>query len=317
MSAARCPQFAKTFAALTLLAALFATPLYARRRKAQEKRTVSLYFDVETGDKLVTGLTDRNFHLYEDGESRSFRLMEPEKTANVLLLVEYSQASWMYFNDIAQAMEGFLQFAPEGNWYALETFAKDTTIQVDFTKLSGKIRSAFSDMGQPTWDEIDTYDALHTALHDQLGRMKGRNVLIFIGSGFDTFSEHTLEDVQKDVESSNVIIYALGAGSLLRGQYNEYLSTSDTMDLLQTEAFLKMLASKSGGQAWFPRFAQAFPDDMQAVMHMLNHQYKMEYESTVPADGKFHKIKVEAFRLVGDERTDFHVRIREGWRREY
>ncbi len=279
-----------------------------------ESRQVSLYLTVEQGDKLVGGLREQNFRLYEDGKSRLFKLAEPEKPATIVLLVEYSRSSWMYFDDIAQAMQGFAREAPEGNWYALVTFAHEPTIQVDFTKMKGKITAAFSDLGSPIWSEIDTYDAVHDTL-SRLDRLPGRRVLILIGSGYDTFSSHTLDDVQKQIESTNAVVFSLGAGSLLRGRYDPYVGTSARTNLLQAETFMKMLAAKSGGQAWFPRFAQAFPDVMKGIMQMLEFQYRLVYESQVPADGKLHVIKVEAFQIVNDQREDYKVRVREGWRR--
>jgi hypothetical protein len=84
--------------------------------------------------------------------------------------------------------------------------------------------------------------------------------------------------------------------------YDSYLEASARMDLAQAEAFLHMLADKSGGQAWFPRFEAAFPEVLQGVIQMLEHQYRLVYESQLPRDGKFHKIKVEAFRMEGDKR---------------
>ncbi len=51
------------------------------------------------------------------------RLRAAESQITVALLVEYSRASWPYFNDIVRAVEGFLNEAPGGNWYALATFS--------------------------------------------------------------------------------------------------------------------------------------------------------------------------------------------------
>lgn len=55
--------------------------------------TLSLYFTVEEGDKLIGGLREENFRLFEDGQPVSFRLAQPESPALVTLLVEYSQGS--------------------------------------------------------------------------------------------------------------------------------------------------------------------------------------------------------------------------------
>lgn len=280
---------------------------------ADSPRQVSLYVTVEDGDKIIGGLTEQNFRLTEQDQPRPFRLEQPETPSTIALLVEYSRSSWFYYNDIISAMQGFLNVAPDGNWYGLATFSHNLQIDVDFTKQKGKLASGFAELSRPTWNEVDTYDAVYHML-EKMERLPGRRVLIVIGSGFDSFSSYTLGEVEKKMESANVLVYGIGAGSTLRGQYEPYLGSSARMDLLRAEAFLKMLADKSGGQAWFPRFETAFQGVLQGVMQMLQFQYKMVYETQIPSNGKFYKINVEAFQLVDDKRHDYKVRVREGWR---
>ena len=275
--------------------------------------SVSLYAAVEKDGVLLSGLTENNFRLYEDGELRPFRLEEPETPATIAVLVEYSRNSWLYYNDILRAMEGFFSKAPDGNWYALATFSNTLNVRVDFTKLRGKIASSFADLPAPLWSEVNTYDAVYEML-EKMDRLPGRRVLIIIGSGADTFSELTLQDVQRKAERANVVIYAAGAGSQLRGQYESYLDNVTRLNLLQAESFLRTLAEKTGGEAWFPRFETGFADVMEGIMQTLAHQYRLVYESRIPDDGKFHKIKLEAFQVIEDQRNDFRVRVRDGWR---
>ncbi len=78
-------------------------PLLAATAPGHTLGQRSLYFTVEDGDKLVTGLKESNFRLYEDGQPVSFRLAEPESPIAVTFLVEYSQASGLYLNDIITA----------------------------------------------------------------------------------------------------------------------------------------------------------------------------------------------------------------------
>lgn len=276
-------------------------------------QSVSLYVTVETDGRLIQGLPATNFRLYENGKARPFRLEEPEKPVTIALLVEYSSSSWLYFEDIAYAMQGFMNVAPEGNWYGLATFSNDSKVEVDFTKQQGQILQTFYSLGQPMWREINTYDAIHKML-ERMGGVKGRRVLIFIGSGLDTFSSHTMDDVFRKLQSTNVVIYCVATGSLLRGRYEPYLSNSNRMNLLQSENFLNYVASKSGGEAWFPKFEGAFRDVMRGVIQDIEFQYRMVYSPQVPPDGKLYKIKVEAFQIVNDRRQDFKVRVREGWR---
>jgi len=86
------------------------------------------------------------------------------------------------------------------------------------------------------------------------------------------------------------------------------------MSLGQAQAFLQMLAGKTGGFAWFPNQVNGFPDVMQGIMQSIATQYRLGYDAPPNGSGKFHTVKVEAFRMVNDKREDFKVLVREGWR---
>jgi hypothetical protein len=86
------------------------------------------------------------------------------------------------------------------------------------------------------------------------------------------------------------------------------------MTLLQAQAFPRMLAERSGGFAWFPNQFSAFPDVIPGTMESIETQYGLIYQSSIRQAGKFHKIKVEAFRIVDDKREDYRVLVRSGWR---
>jgi VWFA-related protein len=275
--------------------------------------SISLYLNVEKDGGLITGLTQGNFRLYLNGKPQPFRLERPEEPASIALLVEYSASSGYFLDDLNASMQGFLKHAPEGHWYALATFSHELEIHTDFTKQTGEITAAYSQLGLPTWTEIDTYDAVYDML-DKMGRLPGRRILVIVGCGVDTFSEHSLNQVEEKAASENVTIFAAGLGSLFRGSYDPYLGSSARMSLLQAQAFLQMLAQKSGGFAWFPNHFNAFPDVMQGIMQSIATQYRLVYEPPVRNPKKFQKIKVEAFRIVNDKRENFKVLVREGWR---
>lgn len=274
---------------------------------------VSLYLNVEKNGGLITGLTDSNFRLYQDGKAIPFKLEPPEATASVALLVEHSGLSGYFADDLQAAMAGFLEHAPEDHWYALATFSRSLEVQRDFTKQIGEVRLAYSQIGLPQWNEINSYDAVYEML-DKMGRLPGRRILILIASGLDTFSEHSLDQVQREAEAENITIFVAGLGSLFRGAYESYLDTSSRLNLMQAQAFLQMLASKTGGYAWFPNQSSAFPDVLEGVMQSIATQYRLVYDAPPSAPGKFRKLKVEAFRIVNDKRENFKILVREGWR---
>lgn len=312
-NAANSSRFQRAWQVAPILAAAALLSRQVEGAKEPTPETRSLYLNVEKDSGLITGLKEGNFRLYLDGKHQPFRLERPEEPASIALLVEYSASSGYFLEDLNASMQGFLKHAPEGHWYALATFSHELEVHTDFTKQIGEISAAYSQLGLPTWNEIDTYDAVYDML-DKMGKLPGRRILIVIGCGLDTFSEHNLDQVKKKAESENVTIFAAGLGSLFRGSYDPYLSSSARMSLLQAQAFLQMLAQKSGGFAWFPNHFNAFPDVMQGIMQSIATQYRLVYAPPARNSGKFQKIKVEAFRVVNDKREDFKVLVREGWR---
>lgn len=294
-------------------------PPIAYRATAEEPpagakaETVSLYLNVEKNGQLISGLLPGNFRLSEDGHSREFRLEKPEEPASIAFLIEYSASSSYFLEDISYALNGFEAHGIEGHWYALATYANTPEIHTDFTKQRGEIIQTFAGLGPPILNEINTYDAIYDML-DKLGRLPGRRILVVIGTGIDTFSQHSLEDVKKKIETDNVTVFAAGIGSMLRGIYDPYMTSSGQMQLTQAQAFLQMLASKSGGFAWFPKMSVGFHDVTEGIMQSIATQYRIVYDTRIRGTGKFRKIRVEAFRVVNDKRENFKVLVREGWR---
>jgi VWFA-related protein len=300
----------KNYKKVMLAAALVAAALsWSVAVRSASEDGWSIYANVEQDGKLVTGLGPENFRVLLDNRPQPFELAPPEMPVSVALLVEYSQQSWRYLTDIQYAMDGFAEHAPEGNWYALVTFDHDLNVAVDFTKEKGRIASAFSALGQPMWNEIDTYDAICDTV-DKMARLPGRRVIVFIGLGLDSLSRRSLGDVQKALESANVTVYGIGAGSAFRSYYEPYLGASASLDLARAQAFLNMLAGKTGGDAWFPSMDVGFRDAMKGVIQDLSTQYRFVLKGDLPSDGRLHKIKVEAFTLEG-KLKDLKVRVRE------
>lgn len=290
---------------------LITSLLAGARAVAQSRQPVSVYVTVTKEDKLISGLSESNFRLYEDGKPVEFKLEEPEKPVTIALLAEFSQSSAAYFNDVEASIRGFMNAAPEGNWYALATFAQKLEVNVDFTKLHGKIAEAFGSLGRPMSAEINTYDAVYDML-EAMRRHPGRAVLIVIGSGLNSFSTQNLNAVRKQVRASNITIFGVGTGSAFRGRYANYLSSHHRMTLLQAQNFLRTLADESGGESWFPKFEQAFPDVIAGTMQVVDLQYRLVYTPHAQQDGKFHKFKVEAFRDINGKREKYKAIARAG-----
>ena len=61
---------------------------------------------------------------------------------------------------------------------------------------------------------------------------------------------------------------------MLRGVYDPYVTSSGQMQLTKAQAFLQIIASKSGGFAWFPKMSSAFHDVTEGIMQSNATQYR-------------------------------------------
>ena len=273
----------------------------------------SVYVNVERGGHVVSGLDESNFRVYQGGLSRPFRLAEPESQVNIGVLVENSKSSARYTGDIAAALAGLRKNASTGHLYALTTFSGEVGMQSDFSRDISRIALSTREMGDSVWSEINTYDAVYEMV-DRMKHLPGRRVLILIGSGVDTCSDHKLDDVKKKLEAENVTIYSTALGTAFRNGASPYSSKLPRMDFGQGEGVLRMLAHKSGGYAWFPSRADAFGDAIKGIMRNIASQYRLVYVTDAHGSFQYSPIKVEAFRSVGDRHEEYKVLVRDGWR---
>src|SRR5690348_2726353 len=112
--------FEQSAGKVAILLAVAAVRVWAGSIEPQTE-PVSVYLNVEKDGGLVTGLTQANFRLFQDGKALPFRVAEPEKTASIALLVEYNTSSGYFGDDLNASIQGFGKYAPEGHWYALAT----------------------------------------------------------------------------------------------------------------------------------------------------------------------------------------------------
>jgi hypothetical protein len=91
------------------------------------------------------------------------------------------------------------------------------------------------------------------------------------------------------------------------------------MGLLHADNVMHSIAQLSGGQAYFPRYAQQFPGIYEAINRDLRNQYALGYVSSWPTvAGKFRKLRVEVALtdLNADRKPEkLKVRHRSGYRR--
>ncbi|HUK91033.1 MAG TPA: VWA domain-containing protein, partial [Blastocatellia bacterium] len=281
--------------------------------------------------RLVTGLTKKNFALYEDGvkqEITNFNMGEGPATVVLLLDNGFQNNYWHGFftptftQEIFTSAAGFVQgFMRKGDFASVVTFSLRPKVVQDFTgdtgRLMAALQAAYTDYINFT--ESNIFDALAFTLQGGnavqlyaedaglnhyigLDEIEGHTAVLLITTGRDTFSRITYDKAMKIVAGAGVPIFTVGVGNLFYKMSN--MSGPRDLDWLQAENELKTFAKISGGAYYPMTFLGEVPTIMQNISALLRTQYSIGYvPSNTRAEGKERTIKLEVD-VDGDGQPD-------------
>ncbi|HEX7962851.1 MAG TPA: VWA domain-containing protein [Terriglobales bacterium] len=248
----------------------------------------------------VSGLTAKDFDIYEDGVRQQIKNFSREDvTGTVGLVIDNSSSMASKRMEVIDAARAFAQainphddmFIVNFNehvWFGLPHNAQfSQRIEDVETALSGTIADG----------QTALYDAVYAGLeHLQLSDRE-KKVLVVISDGGDNASTHKLSDVNMIVSQPRATIYTI----------NLY----DENDRDNNPGVLKNLAAISGGQFFRPSTVSEVVPVLHSIALDLGSQYTITYRSSNPKrDRKFRSIKVRVHRSTGERWT---VRTRKGY----
>lgn len=143
------------------------------------------------------------------------------------------------------------------------------------------------------WGATSLYDVVIKGV-DLLGRQTGRKALLVFSDGEDTASRATLEEVERRLQETEAVVYAIGQG---RG-----------VSLDKLKKVLQQLSRPTGGRALFTERIDELKDAFSEILDELSNQYLLGYPPiNATRDGSWRKIKVE---VTGG----YDIRARSGYR---
>jgi VWFA-related protein len=162
-------------------------------------------------------------------------------------------------------------------------FNDDAFLDADFTNDIKKMEQALT--------KIDSRGgtAMRDALRMSIDHMKGKakkdtKVLLVVTDGNDNASMITLENLVKQAQQSEIIIYAIGL-----------LSEEERREAKRAKRALDALTEATGGSAWYPKDPAEVDRIAQQVARDIRNQYTIAYTpSNQTLDGTFRQIRVNA-----------------------
>jgi len=225
--------------------------------------------DVSVKDRhggFVTGLTQDNFTVFEDGEPQRITVFANEDVpVTVGILVDESGSMLSKRADVLSAAETFIATSnPRDEIFVLNfndvvkrglpghTLFSDNLEQLR-TALERGIpqgRTAFNDAMLEGLDQLT------------LGR-RDKKALVVISDGGDNASRHSRAEMFSMVERSIATIYAVGL--------------FDVHDLEKNLGILRHLANISGGEAFFPPSPASLPAVCKGIAKEIRTRYTIGY----------------------------------------
>jgi len=209
---------------------------------------VALNVTVTDGRKLVTGLTQDHFEVYEDGVRQQVRFFEARSVPmDVILLLDTSSSMREKMPIVHEAARGFMRLLRQNDRGAVVAFNEKVTVLQELTSDTAAIERAIGSA------EAKGSTALHNALYvalKQFGRPASgdgeirRQAIAVLSDGEDTSSVVAFDDVVALARKTGVSIYPIA----LQSQFAALRAASDRRYFSESDHAMRTLAKETGAQ---------------------------------------------------------------------
>ena len=282
-----------------LLAPLLLVPLQSPGQPTSPQRTpsfgagidvISLNLSVtDAGNRLITGLSEGDFAVFEDGIRQELSLFTREALPlSVALMVDCSASMDEKLPVAQEAGSRFVRTLRPEDLGQVVQFNERTTVLQDFTAdraaLEGAVRNTSAS------GSTALYNALYVTLKQlrNQGRPEAprRRAIVLLSDGEDTASLVNDDQVLALARQADVGVYVIG------------LRPDRALDrqraaFSQATYFLTTLTRDTGGEVYFPSSLSELDAVYERVAEELRSQYTVGYVSrNERRDGKWRRIVV-------------------------
>ncbi len=267
----------KTPIVVAILAAVAA--LVGPVLRAQDVDRVMFVSVLDKAGAAVTGLSARDFKVYEDEVPREvLRVVPATDPIEIAILVDTSQAAAPYMQDIRPAVAEFArQMASGSNPVALISFGDRPSIVVDYTTDPERLEQGSQHLYAAPDSGAYLMDAIIETARGLEKRPPSRAVILAITTEGTEFSNAQASTVIKDVQQAGATLDLLAMGP-------------PATNMMNTPARERALLFDRGTKATGGRFDQiltsmALSKTLGQIADDLTHQYRVTYahpETIIP-----------------------------------
>src|ERR1041384_7397472 len=218
-------------------------------------------------DDKTNPITSKEFSIYDNGIEQSIRNFSPDPSpARIVLLVDNSLSIRADVEKLEQAAREFVYEIYEGDKLLVVGYDEQAEIVADWTDDAKSIESSlklFRKTGQP-----HLFDSIRAVIEEALRPLQGqKRIIVVISDGLDRGSKATFEQTLAELQSENIMVYAVQAVDRTRGAIRR--------DVPKPKVVIDKLAEGTGGQIFSidepSAAAKAICDELRQNRYVLSY----------------------------------------------
>jgi len=218
-------------------------------------------------NKQTNPITSKEISVYDNGMEQSIRNFTPDPSpARIVLLVDNSLTIRADVEKLEQAAREFAYEIYEGDKLLIVGYDEQAEIVSDWTDDAKAIESSlklFRKKGQP-----HLFDAIRAVVEEALRPLQNqKRIIVVISDGLDRGSKATFEHTLAELQSENIMVYAVQAVDRTRGAIRR--------DVPKPKVVIDKLAEGTGGQIFSidePQVAaKAICDELRQNRYVLSY----------------------------------------------
>lgn len=212
-------------------------------------------------------VTSKELSIYDNGIEQSIRNFTPDPSpARMVLLVDNSLTIRADVDKLEQAAREFAYEIYEGDKLLIVGYDEQAEIVSDWTDDAKAIESSlklFRKKGQP-----HLFDAIRAVVEEALRPLQGqKRIIVVISDGLDRGSKATFDQTLAELQSENIMVYAVQAVDRTRGAIRR--------DVPKPKVVIDKLAEGTGGQIFSiddsSAAAKAICDELRQNRYVLSY----------------------------------------------
>lgn len=279
-------------------------PDQSRQQPSQDDITIGtlevrLPLTVKEKNRFVTGLSQANFEVYEDGKKQKIeKFLSPSQLPlNIAVLMDTSNSVKLKLPFEKDAAEDFVATVTtyrRKDMVLFATFDSVVELHQDFTEAQEPLIRAIKKV--KAGGDTRLYDAVYRVIEEKMASLRGsdaRRIIVVLSDGEDTASERSLKDAIQIAQQHDVTIFGISTKNF-SGITAGMVQNSD-------DKKLRELCEQTGGQVFVPSQKIELYRAFSQVRDDLRQEYVIYYiPQNQSKTGKDRKIKVKLLRADGD-----------------